>query len=81
VHARILAETAGRVGGRVRKELRAWLRRLHDDVHVTTVFVTHDQEEAIEVADRIVVMNHGQVEQVAGHATCTRPSRVRVLSN
>ena len=49
---------------RVRKELRAWLRRLHDEVHVTTVFVTHDQEEAMEVADQIVVLNHGTVEQV-----------------
>ena len=49
---------------RVRKELRAWLRRLHDETHVTTVFVTHDQEEAMEVAEQIVVMNHGGVEQV-----------------
>jgi sulfate transport system ATP-binding protein len=44
--------------------LRRWLRRLHDEVHVTSVFVTHDQEEAMEVADRIVVMNHGRIEQV-----------------
>jgi sulfate transport system ATP-binding protein len=48
----------------VRKELRTWLRRLHDEVHVTTVFVTHDQEEALEVADEIVVINHGRIEQV-----------------
>jgi sulfate transport system ATP-binding protein len=47
----------------VRKELRRWLRRLHDDMHVTSVFVTHDQEEAMEVADRVVVMNHGRIEQ------------------
>ncbi|MET0972981.1 MAG: TOBE-like domain-containing protein, partial [Thermoleophilaceae bacterium] len=47
----------------VRKELRAWLRRLHDEVHVTTVFVTHDQEEAMEVAEQIVVLNHGRIEQ------------------
>ena len=46
------------------KELREWLRRLHDDVHVTTVLVTHDQEEAMEVADRVVVMDHGRVQQV-----------------
>jgi sulfate/thiosulfate transport system ATP-binding protein len=49
---------------KVRKELRAWLRRLHDEVHVTSVFVTHDQEEAMEVSDAIVVMNKGRVEQV-----------------
>ena len=49
---------------KVRKELRDWLRRLHDDVHVTTVFVTHDQEEALEVADEIVVINEGRVEQI-----------------
>jgi sulfate transport system ATP-binding protein len=47
----------------VRKELRRWLRRLHDEMHVTSVFVTHDQEEAMEVADRIVVMNEGRIEQ------------------
>src|SRR5512133_3965295 len=60
----LLDEPFGALDARVRKELRAWLRRLHDEVHVTTVFVTHDQEEAMEVADRIVVMNHGRVEQV-----------------
>jgi sulfate transport system ATP-binding protein len=48
----------------VRKELRAWLRNLHDEMHVTTVIVTHDQEEAMEVADRIVVMNEGRIEQI-----------------
>jgi sulfate transport system ATP-binding protein len=47
----------------VRKELRNWLRRLHDEMHVTTVFVTHDQEEAMDVAEQIVVMNHGLIEQ------------------
>ena len=62
----LLDEPFGALDARVRQELRAWLRRLHDEVHVTTVFVTHDQEEAMEVADRIVVMNHGQVEQVGG---------------
>ncbi|HEV8424728.1 MAG TPA: TOBE-like domain-containing protein [Actinomycetes bacterium] len=62
----LLDEPFGALDARVRKELRAWLRHLHDEVHVTTVFVTHDQEEAMEVADRIVVMNHGQVEQVGG---------------
>jgi sulfate/thiosulfate transport system ATP-binding protein len=57
-------EPFGALDARVRKELRAWLRRLHDEVHVTTVFVTHDQEEAMDVADEIVVMNHGRIEQV-----------------
>jgi sulfate transport system ATP-binding protein len=48
----------------VRKELRRWLRRLHDELHVTSIFVTHDQEEALEVADQVVLMNKGQVEQI-----------------
>ena len=62
----LLDEPFGALDARVRKELRVWLRRLHDEVHVTTVFVTHDQEEAMEVADQIVVMNDGRVEQTAG---------------
>jgi sulfate transport system ATP-binding protein len=62
----LLDEPFGALDARVRQELRAWLRHLHDEVHVTTVFVTHDQEEAMEVADQIVVMNHGRVEQVGG---------------
>ncbi|MBF2099158.1 MAG: TOBE-like domain-containing protein [Gloeomargaritaceae cyanobacterium C42_A2020_066] len=60
----LLDEPFGALDAKVRKELRAWLRRLHEEVHVTTVFVTHDQEEAMEVADHIVVMNQGKVEQV-----------------
>lgn len=60
----LLDEPFGALDAKVRKDLRAWLRRLHDEVHVTTVFVTHDQEEAMEVADRIVVMNKGRIEQV-----------------
>jgi sulfate transport system ATP-binding protein len=60
----LLDEPFGALDAQVRKELRAWLRRLHDDVRVTTVFVTHDQEEAMEVADEIVVINRGEVEQV-----------------
>ncbi len=60
----LLDEPFGALDAKVRKELRDWLRRLHDDVHVTTVFVTHDQEEALEVADEIVVINDGRVEQV-----------------
>ena len=51
---------------KVREELRTWLRRLHDDVHVTTIFVTHDQEEAMDVAEQIIVMNDGKVEQSGG---------------
>jgi len=60
----LLDEPFGALDARVRQELRRWLRRLHDEVHVTSVFVTHDQEEALEVADRVVVMNHGRVEQI-----------------
>ena len=62
----LLDEPFGALDARVRKELRAWLRRLHDEVHVTTIFVTHDQEEAMEIADQIVLMNEGRVEQVGG---------------
>jgi sulfate transport system ATP-binding protein len=61
----LLDEPFGALDARVRKELRAWLRRLHDETRTTTVIVTHDQEEAMEVADRVVVLNRGQVEQVA----------------
>jgi sulfate transport system ATP-binding protein len=60
----LLDEPFGALDAKVRKELRRWLRRLHDELHVTSVFVTHDQEEALEVADRVVVMNHGRIEQV-----------------
>ena len=60
----LLDEPFGALDAKVRKELRRWLRRLHDEIHVTSVFVTHDQEEALEVADRVVVMNEGRVEQV-----------------
>jgi len=59
----LLDEPFGALDARVRKELRAWLRRLHDEVHVTTVLVTHDQEEAMDVADRVTVMNEGRIEQ------------------
>lgn len=60
----LLDEPFGALDAKVRKDLRRWLRRLHDELHITSVFVTHDQEEALEVADRIVVMNHGKVEQI-----------------
>jgi sulfate transport system ATP-binding protein len=60
----LLDEPFGALDAKVRKELRAWLRRLHDELHVTSVFVTHDQDEALEVANRVVVMHQGQIEQV-----------------
>jgi len=60
----LLDEPFGALDAQVRKELRRWLRRLHDELHVTSIFVTHDQEEALEVADRVVLMNHGKIEQV-----------------
>ena len=75
----LLDEPFGALDAKVRKELRDWLRRLHDEVHVTTVFVTHDQEEALEVADEIVVINEGRVEQigVAGPALRRAGQRLR----
>ncbi len=60
----LLDEPFGALDAKVRKELRRWLRRLHDDLHVTSIFVTHDQEEALEVADRVVLMNTGNIEQI-----------------
>ncbi|MBE0475207.1 sulfate ABC transporter ATP-binding protein [Rhodoferax sp.] len=60
----LLDEPFGALDAKVRKELRRWLRRLHDDLHVTSIFVTHDQEEALEVSDRVVLMNTGVVEQI-----------------
>lgn len=59
----LLDEPFGALDAQVRKELREWLRRLHDEMQVTTVLVTHDQDEALEIADQIVVINHGRVEQ------------------
>jgi sulfate transport system ATP-binding protein len=64
----LLDEPFGALDAKVRKELRSWLRHLHDEVHVTTVFVTHDQEEAMEVSDQLVVMNKGKVEQIGSAA-------------
>ncbi|MDB5855398.1 MAG: cysA1 [Herminiimonas sp.] len=60
----LLDEPFGALDAKVRKELRRWLRRLHDELQVTSIFVTHDQEEALEVADQVVLMNHGKVEQI-----------------
>lgn len=60
----LLDEPFGALDAKVRKELRRWLRKLHDELHITSIFVTHDQEEALEVADEVVLMDHGHVEQV-----------------
>jgi sulfate/thiosulfate transport system ATP-binding protein len=77
----LLDEPFGALDAKVRKDLRAWLRRLHDEVHVTTVFVTHDQEEAMEVADKIVVMNKGKIEQVGTAAEIyDKPASAFVMS-
>ena len=77
----LLDEPFGALDARVREELRDWLRRLHDEVHVTTILVTHDQEEAMEVASRIVVMNHGRIEQVGAPAELyDRPATEFVMS-
>jgi sulfate/thiosulfate transport system ATP-binding protein len=71
----LLDEPFGALDAQVRTELRRWLRRLHDDLHVTSVFVTHDQEEALEVADRVVVMDKGRIEQVGTpHEVYERPA-------
>jgi sulfate/thiosulfate transport system ATP-binding protein len=77
----LLDEPFGALDAKVRAELRAWLRRLHDEVHVTTVLVTHDQEEAMDVADRIVVINEGRVEQAgAPRELYDRPANGFVMS-
>ena len=77
----LLDEPFGALDAKVRKELREWLRRLHDEVHVTTVFVTHDQEEALEVADSLVVINDGRIEQIGSPDDLyDRPANDFVLS-
>jgi sulfate transport system ATP-binding protein len=77
----LLDEPFGALDARVRKELRQWLRRLHDDVHVTTIFVTHDQEEAMDVAEQIVVMNEGKIEQIGEpHELYDEPANEFVMS-
>ena len=77
----LLDEPFGALDAKVRKELRDWLRRLHDEVHVTTVFVTHDQEEALEVADEIVVINNGRIEQTGSpNDLYDRPANDFVMS-
>ena len=74
----LLDEPFGALDAKVRKELREWLRRLHDEVNVTTVFVTHDQEEALEVADEIVVINEGRVEQIGSPGRALRRAGERL---
>ena len=74
----LLDEPFGALDAKVRKELRDWLRRLHDEVHVTTVFVTHDQEEALEVADEIVVINDGRIEQIGTPGPAVRRAGERL---
>jgi len=77
----LLDEPFGALDARVRAELRLWLRRLHDETHTTTVIVTHDQEEAMEVADEVVVMNRGRIEQIAGPRDLyDRPANEFVMS-
>jgi sulfate transport system ATP-binding protein len=77
----LLDEPFGALDARVRQELRLWLRRLHEETSTTTVFVTHDQEEAMEVADRVVVMNRGRIEQVAApRELYDRPANEFVMS-
>ncbi|MDD5175352.1 MAG: sulfate ABC transporter ATP-binding protein [Sterolibacterium sp.] len=71
----LLDEPFGALDAKVRKDLRRWLRRLHDELHITSIFVTHDQEEALEVADSVVLMNRGQVEQIgAPHEVYDHPA-------
>src|SRR5207248_9030256 len=76
----LLDEPFGALDANVRQELREWLRRLHDEVHVTTVIVTHDQEEAMAIADRIVVLDHGRVQQAgAPREVYERPANEFVM--
>ena len=74
----LLDEPFGALDAKVRKDLRTWLRRLHDEMHVTTIFVTHDQEEAMDVAEQLVVMNEGRVEQSRQRRRPLRAPRQRV---
>jgi sulfate/thiosulfate transport system ATP-binding protein len=77
----LLDEPFGALDAKVREDLRAWLRRLHDEVHVTTVLVTHDQQEALDVADRIAVLNKGRIEQIGSPADLyDRPENPFVMS-
>ena len=71
----LLDEPFGALDAKVRRELRSWLRRLHDDIHVTSVFVTHDQDEALEVSDSIIIINKGKIEQIGSpEEVCEYPA-------
>jgi len=75
----LLDEPFGALDAKVRRELRQWLRRLHDDLHIASVFVTHDQEEALEVADRVAILSEGNIEQVGTpEEVCRRPANTFV---
>jgi sulfate transport system ATP-binding protein len=75
----LLDEPFGALDAKVRRELRQWLRRLHDDLHIASVFVTHDQEEALEVADRVAILSDGNIEQVGTpEEVCRRPANAFV---
>ncbi|HTH48452.1 MAG TPA: sulfate ABC transporter ATP-binding protein [Candidatus Limnocylindria bacterium] len=77
----LLDEPFGALDAKVRKELRRWLRQLHEDIHITTIFVTHDQEEALEVADRVVVMNEGAIVQIGPpHDVYDQPANAFVFN-
>jgi len=66
----LLDEPFGALDAKVRKDLRRWLRKLHDEYPITSVFVTHDQEEALDVADRVVILNQGKIEQIGTRKKC-----------
>ena len=70
----LLDEPFGALDAKVRKESRHWLRQLHKEIHITTLFVTHDQEEALEVADRVAIMREGRIEQIGTPLEDLRPS-------
>ena len=77
----LLDEPFGALDAKVRAELRQWIRRLHDELHITSVFVTHDQEEALEVADRVVVMNRGRIEQIGPPGEVYHTPRTEFVMN
>jgi len=77
----LLDEPFGALDAKVRAELRQWIRRLHDDLHITSVFVTHDQDEALEIADRVVVLNRGRIEQIGAPGEVYHTPRTEFVMN